>query len=74
MFGLGKPRSKFGKWIDKKGIKQIDIVKSSQVGRSTISNMCSNPNHRPRYESWIKVERALKKLGYDIRKEDFWDM
>jgi len=74
MFGLGKTRSKFGKWLDKKGIKQNEIVNNSEIGRSTISNMCSDPDHSPRYETWVKVERALKKLGYDVKREDFWNM
>lgn len=74
MFGLGKPRSKFGRWLDKKEIKQQDIAKSSKLGRTTISNMCSDPNHKPRYETWVKVERVLKSLGHDVKREDFFDM
>lgn len=74
MFGLGKTRSKFGKWLDKRGIKQNEIVENSEVGRSTVSNMCSDPNHKPRYETWVKVEKALKALGYNVKRNDFWDM
>ena len=27
MFGLGKPRSRFGKFLDKNGISQQDVVR-----------------------------------------------
>ena len=27
MFGLGKKRSKFGKWLDRQGIQQIELEK-----------------------------------------------
>jgi predicted XRE-type DNA-binding protein len=74
MFGLGKTRSKFGKWVDKKNIKQNDIAKASEVGRTTISNMCSDPNHKPRYETWVKVEKVLKTWGHNVKREDFFDM
>ncbi|PEE25977.1 transcriptional regulator, partial [Bacillus toyonensis] len=37
MFGLGKQRSKFGKFLDKNGISQQDVVRESGVNRGTIS-------------------------------------
>jgi predicted transcriptional regulator len=74
MFGLGKTRSKFGEWIDDKGLTQNEIANKSKVGRSTISNMCSDPKHSPRYETWVKVEKTLKNLGYNVKRNDFWSM
>jgi DNA-binding LacI/PurR family transcriptional regulator len=74
MFGLGKPRTKFGKWVDKEGLTQSEIAEESKVGKNTISNMCSDPEYRPKIETWVKVKRALEKLGYNLDRNDFFDM
>ncbi|MGE0992074.1 transcriptional regulator, partial [Bacillus sp. GMa5/2] len=39
MFGLGKKRSKFGKWLDRQGIKQIELEKKSKLSTGTISRL-----------------------------------
>lgn len=74
MFGLGKPRTKFGKWVDKKGLTQNEIANESKVGRTTISNMCGDPEYAPKYETWYKVKKALEKLGHNVDRNDFFDM
>ncbi|EPZ37823.1 Putative transcriptional regulator [Anoxybacillus ayderensis] len=74
MFWLGKPRSKFGRWVDKVGLTQEEIARKAKVGRTTISNMCKDPNYSPRISTWVKVERALKSLGYSVKREDFFNM
>lgn len=74
MFGLGKPRSKFGEWVDKNGIIQNEIAEKANVGNTTISNMCKDKNYIPRFETWIKVQKALKKLGYNVKRDDFFDV
>jgi DNA-binding XRE family transcriptional regulator len=74
MFGLGKPRTKFGKWVDKKGLTQNEIANESKVGRTTISNMCIDPEYSPKIETWVKVKRALEKLGYTVDRKDFFDL
>ncbi|MED3623283.1 MULTISPECIES: helix-turn-helix transcriptional regulator [Neobacillus] len=73
-FGLGKTRSKFGKWVDKKGLTQKEIAEKANVGRTTVSNMCSDPNYRPRIETWVKIQRALRSMGYNVDKDDFFGM
>lgn len=72
MFGLGKTRTKFGKWLDKKGIAQNEVAKKSKVGRTTISNMCSDKDYSPKYSTFEQVRRGLEKMGYDVDYNDFW--
>lgn len=72
MFGLGKPRTSFGKWLDKKGITQNEVAKASGVGRTSISNMASDKDYAPKYSTFEKVRRGLDKIGYDIDYDDFW--
>lgn len=74
MFGLGKPRSKFGKWVDRKAITQNDLAKKARIGRTTISNMCSDKSYKPKFSTFEKVRRALNKMGHDVDYDDFWSM
>lgn len=74
MFGLGKPRSKFGKWIDKKNIKQEEIRKLTKLSHGTITNLCNDEDYVPKISTWVKVERALKTLGHKVRHDDFFDV
>jgi DNA-binding XRE family transcriptional regulator len=74
LFGLGKTRSKFGKWVDRKGLTQQEIAEEAKVGRTTVSNMCSDPDYSPRIETWVKIQKALKNMGYNVNRDDFFGM
>lgn len=74
MFGLGKPRSKFGKWMDRKGVSQKEVAKKAKVSEMTLTWMCSDRDHMPRISTWVKVQRALKSMGYDVDRDDFFGM
>jgi transcriptional regulator with XRE-family HTH domain len=71
-FGLGKKRSKFGKWLDKRGIKQIEIEERSGLSRGTVSKLCNDDNYRPKFETILRVEKALRSLGFDVDRNKFW--
>lgn len=74
MNGLGKPRSKFGKFIDKEGIKQEWLVKETKLSRNAITRLCdgSRDDSKLYIETKQKVISALRKQGYDVRMTDFW--
>jgi transcriptional regulator with XRE-family HTH domain len=74
LFGLNKPRSKFGKWIDKKGIKQREVAKKAKVSEMTLTRMCNEKDHVPKISTWVKVQRALKSMGYNVDRDDFFDI
>jgi transcriptional regulator with XRE-family HTH domain len=74
MFGLGKPRSKFGKWLDSKGIDQKEVAERANVSEMTITRLCNNKKHSPRIATWVKVQRALKSMGYDVDRDKFFDI
>jgi putative transcriptional regulator len=74
-FGLGKKRSKLGRWLDRHGISQTEFSKLSKVSRPTITRLCSDDEHQPNMKTANKVIRALKDLtGKDIDHNDFWSM
>ncbi|QWC25152.1 helix-turn-helix transcriptional regulator (plasmid) [Bacillus haikouensis] len=75
MFGVGKPRSKFGKYLDKHGIKQQDLVKESKVNKATISRLCQGDSFQPSMKNSSKLVKALKKLNNkSVDYDDFWSM
>jgi putative transcriptional regulator len=75
MFGLGKPRSKFGKFLDKHGIKQQDLVRESKVNKGTISRLCQGDSFQPSMKNASKLVKALKKLSNkSVDYDDFWSM
>lgn len=71
-YGLGKPRSSFGKFLDKNRISQQDLVKWSGVSRSTISNCAKGDAFTPSVKNATKIIKALRKQGYDVDIQDFW--
>jgi putative transcriptional regulator len=75
MFGLGKPRSKFGKFLDKNGITQQDIVRESGVNRGSVSRVCQGDAFKPSMKNGVKLLKAIKKLtGKTVDYDDFWSM
>ncbi|NBI28079.1 XRE family transcriptional regulator [Chengkuizengella marina] len=74
MFGLGKPRSKLGKYLDRRGIKQEWLVSKSKVGRTTISNACGNSDYMPGAKSMQKIIKALREVDPSARADQFWDL
>jgi putative transcriptional regulator len=72
MFGLGKPRSKFGQWIDRKGISQEWIVKNCGVDKNTVTKLCGNSDYKPNGSTRGRVITGLQKKGYNVYEDDFW--
>jgi transcriptional regulator with XRE-family HTH domain len=75
MFGLGKNRSKLGKWLDQRGITQQWLVKKSGLGRNTISDLTTEDNERePNAKTMKKILSALREVDPKVKSDDFWDM
>ncbi|CAH0323782.1 helix-turn-helix domain-containing protein [Priestia megaterium] len=75
MFGLGKQRSKLGKWLDQRGISQQWLASTSKVSRSTVSELCKrNVEHAPTQRTMTKILKALRKIDPNLKAHDFFDM
>lgn len=72
-FGLGKSRTKFGRWLDREGITQIEIERRAKLGRATISKLCNDSEYRPKFETVKKIRKALHQLGKDV-PDDYFGM
>jgi hypothetical protein len=72
--GLGKKRTAFGKWLDRRGIKQEWVVKETGLNKATVSELASNPDRSPTRKTMQKILKAVRKIDPNVRAEDFWDM
>jgi predicted transcriptional regulator len=74
MFGLGKSRSKFGRFIDKHSISTTEFAEESGVNRKTIGKACNDKDYIPRQDVMKKIIKTAKKVNPNIRMSDFWDL
>lgn len=74
MFGLGKKRSPFGRFLDKWGVKQELVSRKSGVPNSTIGDWCDGTKKvKPIRKTASKALKAVKELtGIEVSYEDFW--
>lgn len=73
-FGLGKKRSRFGKYLDKNSITQQEIANESGVSKSTISRLCDPEEYEPNMKNARKIIKALRKYDASVDYDKFWDM
>lgn len=74
MFGLGKQRSKLGKWIDRRGIKQEWITQIGGVSKGTVVKLCNEKDYVPSGSTMKKVIKALREVDSSVRADQFWDL
>ncbi|MDZ4588732.1 helix-turn-helix domain-containing protein [Bacillus cereus] len=72
MFGLGKNRTKFGRYLDSNGIAQIELERTSKLSTGTVSKLCNDKKYRPKFSTITQIVKGLKKLGKNIDEHDFW--
>lgn len=74
MFGLGKKRSKLGKWLDQRGISQVWLARESKVSRERVGQLCSDDDDLPTMRTAKKILGALRTVDPSVRQDDFWSM
>ncbi|GIP38292.1 hypothetical protein J31TS4_15720 [Paenibacillus sp. J31TS4] len=74
MFGRGgKPRTSYGRFLDRHQVQQEDVCKATGLSRNTVSDACSNLDYTPRRSTMTLLLQAAKKLtGKTMKREDFW--
>ncbi|MGF7046413.1 DNA-binding XRE family transcriptional regulator [Paenibacillus sp. DS2015] len=72
--GLNKPRSKLGKWLDRRGIKQDWLIKTSEVNKQTISSVCNDGGYIPSGNTMQKIIKALREVDPSVKADQFWDL
>jgi transcriptional regulator with XRE-family HTH domain len=74
MWGLGKKRTRLGKWLDEKGYSQEDLINASGVSRNTISKLCSDPEYDPSTGTMRKILKAIREIEPGKNASYFWDI
>lgn len=69
-----KPRTKLGKWMDRRGIKGSWLQQKTKLNKSTISDLTSKGDHSPNQSTMKKVLKALREFDPTVKSDDFWDM
>ena len=72
MFGLGKERTIFGKWVDKHESQEW-VVKNCGVDKNTVSKLCNKKDYKPNRSTQGRIILGLSKNGYSgYVEDDFW--
>ncbi|MGD8188594.1 transcriptional regulator [Brevibacillus ginsengisoli] len=74
MFGLGKKRSKLGRYLDKRGIKQQWLADVAKLNKKTVSQLASEEEYIPTGNTMKKVLQAIRKIDPNVKQDDFWTM
>jgi hypothetical protein len=73
VFGWGKPRSKFGKFLDSNGIQQERVREIARLNKDTVSRVCNDDNYLPSGRTMKALIDAVKKItGKNVNSNDFW--
>jgi DNA-binding XRE family transcriptional regulator len=74
MFGLGKPRTALGRWIDRNGITQEELSKNAGINRDTAGAACSRAGYVPSPTVMKKILKALRTIDPSVKADQFWDL
>jgi predicted transcriptional regulator len=74
MFGLGKPRSKLGKFIDKRSISVVEFAEETGVSRTTLGKACADQEFVPSPGIMKKILKSVRKVDPNAKIEDFWSI
>jgi|GEM_PF-854382 len=69
---LGKERSDFGRWADKKGLSQTDIVNMTGVGKTIVSKLCNDDRYVPKFSTIAKLKSGFTRNGINFDDRKFW--
>lgn len=75
MFGLGKKRSIFGKFIDKQRILQIEVEEETKLSNPIITKLCNDDKYVPSPKTQRVILRFVRGRGWENAKsDDLWPL
>lgn len=74
MFGLGKKRTKLGKWLDQNRWSQEELSQKAKINRDTVSKACNDAEYIPSPIVMKKILNCIRKINPGAKSTDFWDM
>lgn len=73
-FGLGKSRTKLGKWLDRRGISQSWLKEKTGLNKNTVGDLVNDSERSPNQSTMKKILNALREIDPNVKSDDFWDM
>jgi hypothetical protein len=73
-FGLGKNRTKLGRWLDARGITQQWIREKTGLNKNTVGDLVNDPERSPTQATMRKILKAVREIDPNVKSDDFWDM
>jgi DNA-binding XRE family transcriptional regulator len=74
MFGIGKRRSRVGKFLDKHRYTQEEMSEKAKINRNTTSKLCNEPDYVPGPTVLKKVMKFLRRIDPNAKTDDFFDI
>ena len=74
MFGLGKPRSKLGEWLDRNGKSQRWLAAEANISEDTATRVCSDAGYIPGNATKRKILGVIRGIDPNAKHDDFWPM
>jgi len=72
-FGLGKPRSKLGRWLDEHGLTHQELSRRSGVSEDTITRLSSDGTQRPSWRTEKRLLKAMRHYDSEVSAVEFWE-
>ena len=72
--GMERRRSRFGEWLEREGLSQLEVSRMSGVSQQTINGLATGDVKRPTRLTARKLMSALKEVDPEVTLGDFWDV
>jgi len=74
MFGIGKPRSIFGRWADKKRILQREVEEETKLSRPIVTRLFNDKEYVPSPKTQRAILQFVRKRGWNAKSDDLWPL
>jgi predicted transcriptional regulator len=73
MYGIGKKRSKYGRFLDDNKIDQSEVCKLAGINKDTVSKACNEDDPVLRGITKRALVEAARRLSrIDVEEDAFW--
>ncbi|MGD6854488.1 transcriptional regulator [Bacillus infantis] len=69
-----KPRTKIGKWLDKRSISQEWIVSKTKLSRTTVSKIAGDKDYTTTLPTIKKIMKAIREIEPGAKADDYFDL
>lgn len=75
MFGLGKPKTKLGRKLEKMGLSNKWLQEKTRLNKNTITQLTSNKDYSPKQTTIKKVLNVIRKeIDPNANINDYFDI